>query len=190
MQEDIKTAINRILVDREVKNNVDFLVKYMPEIKYMIGFPHNHPHHHLDVWSHTLLALENLESNDLETNMALLLHDIGKPFSYQDAEVRHFKGHELESEKIARTILNRLGYDHKFIDNVCYLVRTHDTMINVNNLDNTEEMIKKRLNIQYADAKAHNPITVEKRLNLLDEVRKNLSINSNDKNKLLFKKQS
>ncbi len=25
--------------------------------------------------------------------MAALLHDIGKPFAYQDEEVRHFHGH-------------------------------------------------------------------------------------------------
>lgn len=190
VEEDVKVIINRILVNKEVKDNVDFLIKYIPEIKYMIGFKHNHPHHHLDVWNHTLLALDNLESDDLETNMALLLHDIGKPFSYQDAEVRHFKGHALESEKIARTILNRLGYDDKFIEDVCYLVKNHDNMINTTKLDNTIEMIQKRLSIQYADAKAHNPMTVEKRLNLLDEVSKKLLINSNTKKKMLFKKQS
>lgn len=50
----------------------------------MIGFEHRHPHHHLDVRQHTLEAIRNLNSSDIELIMAGLLHDIGKPFSYQD----------------------------------------------------------------------------------------------------------
>ena len=35
--------------------------------------------------------------NDLDIRLALLLHDIGKPFSYQDDESgRHFKNHALK----------------------------------------------------------------------------------------------
>ena len=64
-----------------INNNLDYLLVLVPEIQYMIGFEHKHPHHHLDVWNHTLLAL-SLSQNDFDIRLCLLLHDIGKPFSY------------------------------------------------------------------------------------------------------------
>ena len=125
-------------------------------------------------------SVQTVESTDLETKMAGFLHDIGKPFSYQDAEVRHFHGHQKVSAEMSEKILKRLGYSSEFIKNVCYLVRTHDNMIDPNNLDNSYELILKRLTIQYADAKAHAPGKVEKRLNFLDKVFKELE----EKNRL------
>ena len=53
--------------------------------------------------------------------MAGLLHDIGKPFSYQDEEIRHFHGHPQISAQISKKILLRLGYDTNFINNVVIL---------------------------------------------------------------------
>ena len=83
----IRDEIRKILNSNSIKENQDIIIKYIPELKYMVGFDHKHPHHHLDVWEHTLVVLQNLnESNDLELKMAGLLHDIGKPFSYQDEE--------------------------------------------------------------------------------------------------------
>ena len=36
--------------------------------------------------------------NDIDIRLVLLLHDIGKPFSYQeDGNIRHFKGHAQKS---------------------------------------------------------------------------------------------
>ena len=74
-----------------INENLDYLLQIIPEIKYMIGFDHKHPHHHLDVWKHTLLALSNSQQI-FDVRLTLLLHDIGKPFSYQtDGEIRHYK---------------------------------------------------------------------------------------------------
>lgn len=54
------------------------------------------------------------------------------------------------------------------------LVREHDTIIDVDNLDNSYNMIRKRLELQYADARAHAPSKVEKRVKFLDEISKSL----------------
>lgn len=174
MDNNARKQINEILTSRIVEDNMDFILENIPEISHMIGFEHKHPHHHLDVWGHTLLALKSLESQDLETNMAVLLHDIGKPFSYQDDEIRHFRGHPQISAQMSEKILKRLGYDKEFIEDVCYLVRTHDTIIQPDNLDNTYNMIQKRLLVQYADAKAHKPDKVEKRVKVLDGIKEEL----------------
>lgn len=169
--------LSEIISTGKIEENLEFLKEKIPEITNMIGFEHNHPHHHLDVWNHTLEVIKNINNQDLELKMAALLHDIGKPFSYQDDEVRHFHGHPEVSSKISENILKRLGYDEKFVKDVCYLVRTHDTIIDPNNLDNSYKMIMKRLQLQYADAKAHAPSKVEKRIRFLDAISESLSKN-------------
>lgn len=172
----LKSKIEECLTEdvELISENMESLLILIPEIKNMIGFEHKHPHHHLDVWQHTLEVLKNLNSKDLELNMAALLHDIGKPFSYQDEAVRHFHGHPKISCKIAQQILTRLGYDEEFIKRVSYLIETHDTIIDPSNLDNSFEMIQKRLQLQYADAKAHHPDKIEKRIKFLDGVKAQL----------------
>ena len=161
-------------ISESIENNMSYLLSSIPEIENMIGFEHKHPHHHLDVWGHTVEVLNNLDSKDLDVKMAALFHDIGKPFSYQDDEVRHFHGHPEMSSKMTKQILTRLGYNEEFVKDVVYLVETHDTIINPNKLDNTKPMIEKRLKLQYADAKAHHPDKVGKRIKFLDSITKQL----------------
>lgn len=174
MNKEIRNNLNDILINKKVRDNMNFVFTVIPELTSSIGFDQNHPHHHLDVWCHTLLALDNANSNDLEINMAILLHDIGKPFSYQDEEVRHFYGHEYISSLISKDVLTRLGYDESFINDVCYLVKNHDSIINIDEIVDLD-LTKKLLHVQYADAKAHNPDKVEMRTKELDEVKKDLS---------------
>lgn len=162
--------LNEILLNGMLRENQEYVIEQIPELKPCVGFDHRHPHHHLDVWGHTLEVVENIKSKDLETKMAALLHDIGKPFSYQDEEVRHFHGHPEVSAKMTKEILKRMGYSETFIKDVIYLVSEHDTIIDVDNLDNTYEMILKRLELQYADARAHAPSKVGKRIKFLDEI--------------------
>lgn len=178
MSYEVRNKLNEILVSGKIEENMDFILKVIPEIKPMIGFDQNHPCHFLDVWGHTVCAIHNLENfDDIEVDMATLLHDIGKPFSYQDepsGKIRHFKGHPEISFQMSNTILKRLGYDDEFVNNVCYLVRKHDDIIDPTKLDNSIELVKKRLKVQYADAKAHSMFIVEKRLRALDEIKRQL----------------
>ena len=66
-----------------INTNINTLLFFIPEIKYMMNFDQKHPCHNYDLWNHTLLTLYNAEElsyNDFDTRLALLLHDIGKPF--------------------------------------------------------------------------------------------------------------
>lgn len=71
-------------------------------------------------------------------------------------------------------ILNKLHFDKNFIYEVCYLIGNHDTAINDEDIKNNYELSYKRYLIQYCDALAHNPNTLEKRKIYLDEINKKL----------------
>ena len=145
-----------------IKNNMDYLLDIIPELKYMMGFDHKHPHHNLDVWNHTLYAL-SLSKRDFEVRIALLLHDIGKPFSYQEGDVRHFKNHPEVSMKMTEEILKRLGFNRNYIKKICYLVKNHDNPITDDQINDDYDLVLKLYDVQYCDALAHHPDKLEKR---------------------------
>ena len=128
---------------------------------------------------------------DLQIRMALLLHDIGKPYSYQeDGNIRHFKGHPQKSAEMAEKILHRLGYSDKEVEDIYYLIKNHDALIDVNRInENNIELTKKLLYIQYCDAYAHAPQHVDKRIKKLDticeQIGKILEIEERKKEKIL-----
>jgi len=160
-----------------INDNIDDLLLIIPEIKYMIGFEYNHPHHHLDVWNHTLLAL-SLSEKDFDIRLCLLLHDIGKPFSYQDEEVRHFRNHAKVSSNMSREILKRLEFDDEYIEYICYLIKNHDTLISDEEIDNNYDLCLKLIEIQKCDALAHHPDKLERRKKYIETINKKLIKNS------------
>lgn len=166
MNDDVVDAVN---------SNLDVLLDMIPELEYMMGFLHNHPHHHLDVWNHTLLAL-SLSKKDFDTRVVLLLHDIGKPHSYQDDEVRHFHGHAEVSSNMSVGILIRLGFDSEEVDKLTYLIREHDTEITKEEIDTNIELCIKRFGIQFCDTLAHNPTKLRKRIEYLVRLSKELGV--------------
>ena len=177
-----KTKLKDILLKddvlKSITDNLDYLVKIIPELKYMIGFEHKHPHHHLDVWNHTLLAL-SLSKKDFDIRLCLLLHDIGKPFSYQDdGDIRHYKNHSKVSSYISRLILSRLGYDINYINKICYLIEMHDSRISVEKIKSNYNLSLILYEIQKCDALAHHPEKLEKRKEYLNKTKKLLNKNN------------
>ena len=156
-------------IEEEIRNNEEYIFSLIPELRSEVGFQHKHPHHFFDVWNHTIEALKHIEP-DFELRLIVLLHDIGKPFCYQDVTdgVRHFKGHPAKSKEISTTILERLNIEPK--DEILYIIENHDTLIDINNIKNRELEIK-RLKVQYADAYAHSPSTIKKRILRLNTIK-------------------
>lgn len=179
MNDDIITSIN---------NNLDVLLNFIPELKDMIGFEHNHPHHHLDVWNHTLLAL-SYSPKDFDIRLVLLLHDIGKPHSYQDEEVRHFRGHPKISSNIAFNIFKRLNFNDEEIFKLCYLIKQHDTPITSQEMTDDKELAITKFKIQCCDALAHNPLKLGKRIKYLLTMNEKLNneLEQEKCRKLIFK---
>lgn len=167
----------------QITNNLEQLLKLIPEMKPMIGFDHKNSNHNLDVFKHTLKAIE-LSENDFTIRLVLLLHDIGKPYVYTEKDgIRHYKGHEQKSQELAKTILTRLNYDPYFINKICYLIKKHDTLLTKENIETEPKTSALLLKIQYCDAYAHHPKTYKKRQEYLEETR-NMLINI--LNKIIF----
>lgn len=144
----------------------------IPELKYEKDFPQNNPWHIYDVWNHTKKVVQNSNA-DKEIRLVLLLHDIGKPHSYQDDEngIRHFRGHSQKSAEISKTILERLGYTKEQINEICFLIANHDRtiqpeVINAGNL----ETYKKLLYIQYCDASGYKLEYIQRVYDKLDRL--------------------
>lgn len=171
-----------------IKNNLDIILNLIPELKDTIGFAHNHPHHHLDVWNHTLLAL-SYSQKIFEIRLVLLLHDIGKPHSYQDEEIRHFRGHQKISANMAFYILKRLNFNDDEIFKLCYLIEQHDSPITDKEIIDDKELAITKFRIQCCDSLAHNPLKLEKRISYLLSINKKLnkSIEKNKYRKLISK---
>lgn len=166
----------RILMNSDVKksitSNLNYLIELIPEIKSMIGFEHKHPHHHLDVWEHTLYAL-SLSVKDFDVRLSLLLHDIGKPFSFSEKNgIRHFYNHCYVSAEMSKKILTKLGFSNEYINRVCYLIEFHDTPINETDINDNYDLLFTRYLIQECDALAHNPEKLEKREKYLENTKK------------------
>lgn len=102
----------------------------IPELLPAKNFDQRNPHHCYDVLTHTVVALATLAPVP-RLRWAMLFHDLGKPQTFtRDADgVGHFKGHSKISEAMARERLTALRLSKKTVDQVCLLVKYHDTLI-------------------------------------------------------------
>lgn len=158
----------------------DVMAVIIPELEPCIGFEQNNPYHKYDVYAHIAHAVAFYKGTDVHVNMALLLHDIGKPQCYtEDERGGHFHGHSLPGRDIAETVMTRLRFDNKTKDDVVKLVLYHDSVI-----EPTVKCVRRWLNkigydllidltfLRIADIMAHSDINRDERLIKIFNVRK------------------
>ena len=157
-------------IESAIRENEEFIFSIIPELKAEKGFDQKSKYHCYDVWDHTICALKN-SSKDLDLRLALLFHDIGKPYCYtEDNGVRHFKGHAIKSGELAPIILDRLGY--KDIDDIIFLISNHATTIKEENVNEDNIFLyKKLLCMQYCDASAYAPEVKSEIIERLNNIR-------------------
>ena len=140
--ERIAGEFNKILMHPNRATGIQLLVDsglikhFLPEVLDLIGCeqpPKFHPEG--DVYVHTKIMLDMLKDEpSLELCLSVLLHDIGKPGTYQydEAEDRiRFNGHDGLGAKMADTILRRLRYSNQTIEEVTAMVANHMNFMHV-----------------------------------------------------------
>lgn len=175
-----RTELNKIAVERissELNkflcgDNVNFLLKrfkdvfavFIPEIVATFDCEQNTPHHKRTVWKHITAAVAAIEPDPL-LRTVMLLHDIGKPLARRtDSKGRdHFKGHHHFSAVLSKSVLERLKFPTKFIDDAVTLIEYHDVRFTDNKkqikhvLNSIGEInFKKLIKVQYADVAAQS----------------------------------
>lgn len=113
-------------LDRE-----DKLKNILPEVYNLKGFEHNPIHHpEGDAYEHTLMAVKNSRSTDPITNIAVLLHDIGKALTYKNRGSKEFPrhtyySHERVGEKMIPIVCNRLGLSDEDCKQIRFTTLNH-----------------------------------------------------------------
>ena len=115
----------------ELLDETSLLQHVLPEVSRLKGVaqpPQFHPEG--DVWTHTLLLLQQLEPRSSKTlAWGALLHDIGKPATYQPpsgpGDRIRFNGHVEVGVRIASGICGRLRFSNDETAQILALVENH-----------------------------------------------------------------
>jgi len=179
--ERIAVELNKLLTGQAaatvLRAHTPILCEIIPEIREVIGFAQNNPHHQLDVWEHTLLSIDRAPS-DATLRLTMLLHDIAKPQCYtEQGGIGRFHRHPQASHDMAKAILRRLRYDHKTVDYVSELILYHDAEIPpqrrsvlrwLNKLG--EDGLRRLLEVKQADNLAQSVIFQQEKQNSLEAI--------------------
>ena len=107
------------------------LAAILPEAETLKGVqqpPKFHPEG--DVFVHTLLLLKRLKNADPILSFACLLHDIGKPATYEKSDRIRFNNHDKVGARIAEEILKRLRFSNDEIRKIVYCIDNHMRVMN------------------------------------------------------------
>ena len=174
-KERIREELNKILLSNPKKIDIlrkcEILEYIIPGISKIYNFNQNNDYHNFDLYNHTLVATDAIESR-IHLRLAMMLHDFGKIETKITDEngISHYYAHAKESVKIATKILKDLKYDNETINKVLTLIQYHDctlkSKLSVKRMLNKieEELFRDLIKVQRADILSQNPVYAEERL--------------------------
>lgn len=111
----------RLLVETGLADQV------LPEVAATAGVPQPPEYHpEGDVLTHTALVLEHVPEGDPILSWAAVLHDVGKPATFERASDRiRFHGHDALSARMAEDVLRRLHAPRWLREPVVEICRDH-----------------------------------------------------------------
>lgn len=136
--ERIRDELGKILTEGGAPLGVRWLIdwglleKIMPEVLEMGGVaqpPEYHPEG--DVLTHTLMMLGLLEKPSFELAMGTLLHDVGKPRTFEVADRIRFNNHPHVGAEMAEAICHRLRFSSEQVSHIVSLVADHHRFMHV-----------------------------------------------------------
>jgi poly(A) polymerase len=112
-------------------DELGLLTGILPEVTAMKGVAQNPEFHpEGDVFTHTMLMLEELRYPYLILALAVLFHDIGKPATH-DPKTLKTTFHADVGAKITEKILKRFKFSSAIIEKVSWCVRNHMNFMHV-----------------------------------------------------------
>lgn len=160
-----------------VRQFPDIMFQVAPELEATYGFAQDNPHHDRDCWTHMVDVMAGTDA-DPELRLAALLHDIGKPAckTMDDEGIAHYPDHATTGSRMAGTLLRRLKFPRKTVDEVTFLIRQHDswpapTLRSARRFlarCGDETTARKLLRLMRADRLAHAPGSIYGQLDDLD----------------------
>ena len=130
-QERIWTEFSRLLCSPGAKKILlafpEVVCRIIPELAPCVGFDQRNFHHRYDVYTHSVVALDNTPPL-LPLRLAALLHDAGKPdtFSLDETGTGHFYSHPAVSTALADSALRRLRVSNELRTQALCLIERHD----------------------------------------------------------------
>jgi len=136
--ERIREELSKILTEGGAALGVRWLIDWglvghvIPEVLEMDGVPQPPEYHpEGDVLTHTLLMLDLLKRPSVELAMATLLHDVGKPRTFEILDRIRFNNHPKVGAKMAEAICRRLRFSTEQILHIVSLVSEHHQFMHV-----------------------------------------------------------
>lgn len=142
-KETLKFILTRDNPSLFIKDNEQWIFKFIPELKKCKGFNQNNIWHPYDVYEHTLHVIDNVE-NDYILRLTALFHDLGKPETYTEDEngVGHFYGHYQKSKEIFDEFASKQQYEESIRNITSTLIYYHDINIDKMTDEDFEIMFK------------------------------------------------
>ncbi len=136
--ERVRDELSRILTEERPRQGFELLEqgglleRLLPEVRAMRGVeqpPQFHPEG--DVWTHTMIMLQGLREPSAPLAWGVLLHDVGKPATFNKTDRIRFHGHARVGVGIARRICRRLRFSNAWTERVLALVANHMRFLDV-----------------------------------------------------------
>jgi len=132
-RERVRDELTRMLTEGQARRAFELLAQtglldeVLPEVARMKGVeqpPQFHPEG--DVWTHTLLLLDQLPADcSLPLAWAALLHDVGKPATFRRADRIRFDGHVEVGVAVAAEICRRFRFSNDETGQILALIENH-----------------------------------------------------------------
>lgn len=104
----------------EILDEIGVLEIILPELTAGKGLVQRADYHKYDVFGH---IMQTVKFAPEKIRLAALLHDIGKPYCF--LRTGSYRNHDVQGERIAREIMERLRYSTKITEHTAKLVKNH-----------------------------------------------------------------
>lgn len=127
----------------------------LPELERCFGVLQEGPKHdrEYDIGTHSLLSLKTCPSQDPIVRFATLIHDIGKPDTFDTQEDGNvtFYGHDVVGGRLAQQVAERFKFSKREIEKIVRLVRWHMFTVDEHQTDSSIRRFIKNVGLENID---------------------------------------